>query len=73
MPLTKNTGERMNPLEELKNLAYAWFYIMLAIGTIWWYVEHLKDNSFQTGYWKGRADGWRMANRSRDLTDADND
>jgi hypothetical protein len=27
----------------------------------------IRDNAFQAGYWKGRGDGWRMANRHRDL------
>jgi hypothetical protein len=57
----------------LREAAYVWFYIMLGIGSIYWIADHIKENAFQAGYWKGRADGWRMANRSRDLTDANND
>jgi hypothetical protein len=30
-------------------------------------VAGIRDNGFQAGYWKGRGDGWRMANRHRDL------
>jgi predicted membrane chloride channel (bestrophin family) len=30
-------------------------------------VMGIRDNAFQSGYWKGRGDGWRMANRHRDL------
>lgn len=31
------------------------------------FVSMIRDNGFQAGYWKGRGDGWRMANRHRDL------
>lgn len=30
-------------------------------------VSAIRDNGFQSGYWKGRGDGWKMANRQRDL------
>jgi predicted membrane chloride channel (bestrophin family) len=30
-------------------------------------VMGIRDNAFQAGYWKGRGDGWRLANRHRDL------
>ena len=30
-------------------------------------VAAIRDNGFQSGYWKGRGDGWKMANRQRDL------
>jgi len=37
-----------------------------------WIVSEIKENAFQSGYWKGRSDGWKVANRHRDLTDANN-
>jgi hypothetical protein len=38
------------------------FFIGLAV-----IVSAIRDNGFQSGYWKGRGDGWKMANRQRDL------
>ena len=32
-------------------------------------VSAIRQNIWDSGYWKGRADGWRVANRQRDLRD----
>jgi len=39
----------------------------IAIITVAVIVAALRNNSFQAGYWRGRGDGWRLANRHRDL------
>jgi len=39
----------------------------IAIITLVVIVAAIRNNSFQAGYWRGRGDGWRMANRHRDL------
>ena len=45
---------------------------MLGLITAYAAYIKIKENAFQSGYWKGRADGWRIANRNRDLTDVNN-
>jgi len=41
--------------------------LTIAVITLATTVAAIRNNSFQAGYWKGRGDGWRMANRHRDL------
>ena len=61
-------GERMT----LRDSAYAWFYVMLAIGVLYWYIEHVKENAAVVHYWRGRKDGWDMHRRMIDnKSDAD--
>jgi hypothetical protein len=31
---------------------------MVGVIFIWYIIALIKDNSFQNGYWKGRAAGW---------------
>ena len=47
----------------LRDSAYAWFYVMLAIGVLYWYIEHVKENAAVVHYWRGRKDGWDMHRR----------
>ena len=47
----------------LRESAYAWFYIMLAIGVLYWYIDHVKENAAVVHYWRGRKDGWDMHRR----------
>ena len=54
----------------LREAAFMWFYIMLGSGTIYWIYSTIKDNAFQSGYWKGRKDGFDMHRR---ITDAKRD
>lgn len=46
----------------LLSIALTIFAIALAVT-----VAAIRDNGFQSGYWKGRGDGWKMANRQRNL------
>ena len=56
----------------LRDSAYAWFYVMLAIGVLYWYIEHVKENAAVVHYWRGRKDGWDMHRRMIDnKTNAD--
>ena len=41
--------------------------ITIGIITVTMTVAAIRNNSFQAGYWRGRGDGWKMANRHRDL------
>ena len=41
--------------------------ITIGIITLIMIVAAIRNNSFQAGYWRGRGDGWRLANRHRDL------
>ena len=54
----------------LREAAFMWFYIMLGSGTVYWIYLAIKDNAFQSGYWKGRKDGYDMHRR---ITDAKRD
>ena len=47
----------------LRDSAYAWFYVMRAIGVLYWYIEHVKENAAVVHYWRGRKDGWDMHRR----------
>ena len=47
----------------LRDSAYAWFYVMLGIGVLYWYIEHVKENAAVVHYWRGRKDGWDMHRR----------
>ena len=56
----------------LRDSAYAWFYVMLAIGVLYWYIEHVKENAAVVHYWRGRKDGWDMHRRMMEnKSDAD--
>jgi len=56
----------------LRDSAYAWFYVMLAIGVLYWYIEHVKENAAVVHYWRARKDGWDMHRRMiENKTDAD--
>ena len=58
--LRRFVGERMN---ELRELAFLWFYAMLAVGVLYWYIEHVKENAAVVHYWRGRKDGWDLHRR----------
>jgi hypothetical protein len=56
----------------LRDSAYAWFYVMLAIGVLYWYIDHVKENAAVVHYWRGRKDGWDMHRRMMEnKSDAD--
>jgi hypothetical protein len=42
-------------------LQLAW--IFMGLGVIGYIVATIKENAFQSGYWKGRKDGWDMYRR----------
>ena len=58
--------------DELKDLGYVIMWSIVALTIAIWIIHEIKENAFQAGYWKGRSDGWKVANRHRDLTDANN-
>jgi hypothetical protein len=48
-------------------------YSVLGYFIVWGVYETIKDNAFQSGYWKGRKDGFDMHRRMIDSQiDADN-
>ena len=48
-------------------------YSMLSYLILWGVYSTIKDNAFQSGYWKGRKDGYDMHRRITDSkTNADN-
>ena len=42
-----------------------WLVLYSVLGYFigWGIYSTIKDNAFQSGYWKGRKDGWNMHNR----------
>ena len=42
-------------------LQLAW--IFMGLGVVAYIVATIKENAFQSGYWKGRKDGWDMYRR----------
>ena len=42
-------------------LQLAW--IFMGLGVLGYIVATIKENAFQSGYWKGRKDGWDMYRR----------
>ena len=69
MPPTQNAGERM-----IETTA-PWIVLYSILGYLiaWGVYETIKDNAFQSGYWKGRKDGFDMHRRMTDSkTNADN-
>ena len=63
MSLTQSFGQRMNPIEDLKNFGYVLMYAIVAITMVGWIIHEIKDTAFQNGYWKGRAEGWQSHRR----------
>ena len=69
MPPTQNSGERM-----IETPA-PWLVLYSVLGYLiaWGIYSTIKDNAFQSGYWKGRKDGYDMHRRISDSkTNADN-
>ena len=69
MPPTQNAGERM-----IETTA-PWLVLYSVLGylIVWGICATIKDNAFQSGYWKGRKDGYDMHRRITDSkTNADN-
>ena len=69
MPPTQNAGERM-----IETTA-PWLVLYSILGYLiaWGVYETIKDNAFQSGYWKGRKDGFDMHRRMTDSkTNVDN-
>lgn len=62
----------MNLYSDLKDLGYVIMWGITLSGVVLWIIHEIKESAFQSGYWKGRSDGWKVANRHRDLTDANN-
>jgi hypothetical protein len=42
-------------------LQLAWIFLGMGVGL--WIVLMVRETAFQSGYWKGRKDGWNMHNR----------
>jgi hypothetical protein len=62
----------MNPLQDLRDIGYVIMWSITGLTLLACIVYEIKESAFQSGYWKGRSDGWKVANRHRDLTDANN-
>ena len=58
-----------NEMNELKDFGYMFMWSIVAIGFVALVIHHVRENAFQSGYWKGRADGWKLGNRQRDYAD----
>ena len=69
MPASKDLGERM-----IETTApWIVLYFVLGYFILWGIYSSIKDNAFQSGYWKGRKDGFDMHRRITDSkSNADN-
>ena len=47
-------------------VAWLWIYSMLGLVIGYWAYITIRENSFQSGYWKGRKDGYDMHRRITD-------
>ena len=69
MPASKDLGERMIAT----TAPWIVLYFVLGYFILWGIYSSIKDNAFQSGYWKGRKDGFDMHRRITDSkTNADN-
>jgi hypothetical protein len=46
----------------MRDAGLIWCAIMTGIIFVWYIISLIRDNAFQSGYWKGRADGFKVAN-----------
>ena len=56
--------------DELKDLGYVIMWSIVALTIAIWIIHEIKETAFQSGYWKGRKDGFDMHRR---ITDAKRD
>ena len=49
--------------DELKDLGYVIMWSIVALTIAIWIIHEIKETAFQSGYWKGRKDGWDMYRR----------
>ena len=45
------------------DIFYVVCYAAIAVGVLYWYIEHVKKNAAQLHYWRGRKDGWDLHRR----------
>ena len=50
------------------DIFYAVCYAAIAVGVLYWYIEHVKQNAAQLHYWRGRKDGWDLHRRMTNNT-----
>ena len=46
----------------MKDAGLLWCAIMVGVIFAAYLIALIKDNAFQSGYWKGRADGFKVSN-----------
>ena len=46
----------------MRDAGLLWCSIMVGVIFVAYIIALIKDNAFQSGYWKGRADGFKVAN-----------
>ena len=45
------------------DIFYVVCYAAIAVGVLYWYIEHVKENAAQLHYWRGRKDGYDLYRR----------
>jgi hypothetical protein len=53
----------MNLYNELKDFGYLFMWSIVAMTIAIWIIHEIRETAFQSGYWKGRKDGWDMYRR----------
>lgn len=53
----------MNAWLEARDLGFVMMWAIVGLTIITWVIYEIRETAFQSGYWKGRKDGWDMYRR----------
>ncbi len=56
----------MNTWLEARDLGFVIMWAIVGLTMVAWIIHEIKETAFQSGYWKGRKDGWDMYRRMAD-------
>ena len=56
----------MNTWLEARDLGFVIMWAIVGLTMTAWIIHEIKETAFQSGYWKGRKDGWDMYRRMAD-------
>ena len=56
----------MNAWLEARDLDFVIMWAIVGLTIMAWVIHEIKETAFQSGYWKGRKDGWDMYRRMAD-------
>ncbi len=56
----------MNTWLEARDMGFVIMWAIVGLTMVAWIIHEIKETAFQSGYWKGRKDGWDMYRRMAD-------